>query len=813
MEADQSAAERSRPAQALPYLSVLPMTEQYLDLSILERVQPGLPQQLVEQLLRSEREVVMHVPLGIENNTPAEQISQLKALQRSFRGFHRQAQGLSIGFPLLLIEDEDLGKPVSAPLFVWKVALKEITGSNKAWTIVPLNGNRGYLNPLIKNYLEARFDFRWEESIGLLDAVDATVVQQTLAHLEALAALQPSTSTALVPSPRLEQAPLNSSSYSLILGQFEPITVQDNKKLPKNLQTKQRREWLNRLPALPINHDQQQWLSTIFDDHHIVVEGAANTGKTHAIAAALPSLLADQGSVLIVSPQPSTFNDLYHHLEQLGLLQVGLLNLQDEVMDKERLMAYLERLPKHTRSVPNFDEAAYSEQLDAYRELKQQLVAAHQSLHQPLLYDWDWLEVLGNSLLHHQQQHRQLLWRFLKAEDFDLEAAELDAIVKDLKAHYPLFQPLDALKHAFNALDGRFFTDNSQLDKTREEARRLVQLYRQRSQRLYDRYLIFAGEYAELLQLRYRNFATRMEQQMDKIESHLHLYKRLYGEAFDKQSSFQDAKLKVLSIFSRKHQAIRIAKAQLLRDYQQLKEDYTQSNYLEAPFPDIKEELHLADVAVKLEEVRRALKSWQAQVPQLVQSSTKDLSPDSDFPKNFQEQLAVLEENYTDLIAEINTDQLLLRPLESQAILLADKEGFLLQLLLQLQKLEHHWDDWTAYYRWRRSWRSLTQRSQKVIQALVKAGAKDWPTYFKSWYYHQVLLAHYSADLPNSTSNQPLPFEELQQRLADLQPRLVQKAISVTKDRQRAQIKRIKREKDLALTRARSIFKNKKINN
>ncbi|MFK7796129.1 MAG: hypothetical protein AB8E82_01665 [Aureispira sp.] len=811
MDAQKPSTEHDRPAQALPYLSVLPMTEQYLDLSILERVQVGLAQQLVKQLLRTETDVVIHVPLGIQKNTPAEQLSQLKALQRSFKGFNDQAQGLSIGFPLLLIEDTKLGKPVSAPLFIWKVVLKKVAASNMDWSITPLNGNHGYLNPLMKNYLEARFDFNWESTIGLIDTVDQSVVEQTLKQLAEITPIQIHATADIVPSPLLEQAELNSSSNSLILGQFEPITVQENKQLPKNLQTKHRREWLERLPALPINHQQQKWLNTVFNGHHVVVEGEFNTGKTHAVAAALPSVLVDQGSVLIVSPQPSTFNDLYHHLENMGLLNVGILSLQDEVMDKERLIAYLERLPKYTRSVLSFDEVQYSQELDAYRSLQQQLIANHECLHRPLLQDWNWLALLGNGLLEHQQHHRQLLGRFLDPASFEFTLQEFQSVEQDLKNHYPLFRPLDALKHSLNALDGRFFLGKKSLDKAQKEAHRLVQLYRHRTQRLYDRYLIFVGEYAELLHLNYRKFVTRIEQQMDKIEGQINLYKRLYGEDFDKQSSFQDAKLKVLSVFSRKYQAIRAAKAQLLRDYQQLQEEYTQSNYLEQPFPDIKEELHLADAAVKLDEVRQALQEWEVNVPTLVDTTIKTLRVEHDFPEHFHTQLKDLEADYQDLLEEINTDRLLLRPVESNATLLADKESFLLTLLLQLQKLEHHWEDFSPYYHWRFSWRSLPQLSQKVIQALVKAGAKDWLTYFRSWYFHQILLQHYSANLPTGTSHEALPFKELQKHLAKLQKQQSTKAILVTKARQREQIKRIKREKDLALTKARNIFKNKKI--
>lgn len=810
MEANQP-IEHNRPAQALPYLSVLPMTEQYLDLSILERVQAGLAHQLVEQFLRSESSVVVHVPLGIQNNTPAEQISQLKALQRSFKGFHHQAQGLSIGFPLLILEDKNLGRPVSAPLFIWKVALKEVAGSNMDWTITPLNSNRGYLNPLMKNYLEAHFDFRWEEAIGLIDTVDKAVLEQTLQKLSELGGLTIGETSTITPSPLMDQATLNSSSFSLILGQFEPITVQENKKLPKNLQTKSRQEWLTKLPALAVNHQQRAWLENVFNGHHVVVEGDFKTGKTHAIAAALPSVVVDQGSVLIVSPQPSTFNDLYHHLEKMGLLNIGILSLQDEVMDKERLIAYLERLPKHTRSIPNFDEVTYSKDLETYRELEQSLIAAYKSVHQPLLQGWNWLELLGNGLLEHQEQHRQLLGRFLDPAAFEFTEQEYGFLEKDLKKHYPLFRPLDALKHSLNALDGRFFASNTPLKKAEEEAHQLIQLYRHRTQRLHDRYLIFVGEYAEMLQLKYREFVASIEQQIDKIEGQIELYGRLYGEAFDKQSSFQDAKLKVLSVFSRKYQAIRVAKAQLLKDYQQLKEEYTQSNYLQQPFPAIKGEPHLADVAIKLEAIREALKNWEATVPALVNDTAQALTTSSTFPSSFQEQLEDLEADYKDLLQEINGDKLLLKPIESQATLLADKESFLLTLLLQLQKLEHHWEDFGAYYHWRRSWRGLHQLSQKLVQALVKAGTKDWLTCFRSWYFHQILLQHYSTALPTQSSQKALPFQELQEQLLNLQKQLYKKAPFVTKARQREEIRRIKREKDLALSKARSIFKNKKI--
>jgi hypothetical protein len=195
----------------------------------------------------------------------------------------------------------------------------------------------------------------------------------------------------------------------------------------------------------------------------------------------------------------------------------------------------------------------------------------------------------------------------------------------------------------------------------------------------------------------------------------------------------------------------------------------------------------------------------------LVKKRTQELSKETEFPELFREQYEELERWLKKLIQQINTADLLRKDIEAPTGKISTIESELFSILLQFQKLENEWRDIDAYYQWRRSWLSLDSKTQKVVQALVNAGTQDWVSGFSSWFYHQILTQQYSIHLPLETETEALPFDAYMNTLQDIQKRISQKANVITKERQGEQIKRIKKEKDLTLTNARPIFKNKKI--
>lgn len=811
MENQEKIIQPTNYISALPYLSVLPITEQCLDFSIMDKVQLGLTETILQQLLGTETELACAIPLGIEKNTAPSKISQHKALQKTFENFQQQKSGLSIGYPILLMDDDKLGRPIAAPIFLWKIELNIAPDSNNSWNLKALNNNKGYLNPILKNYLEARFELDWEQKIGLIDTVDSKVVAETCTALTQHLELVHNSGVTIEACPLPDQIPANIILNSIILGNFEPITLKEAKKLPKNLKPRERKQWKTKVAALPSNSAQDELIGTIFDGHHVVAEGISNTGKTHIIASILPSLLTDKGAALIISPQFSSFKDIQHHLENLGIKDIGVLSLQDEVLDKERMIEYLESMPKRTRTLSNFDNVSYSKQLNKYMQLRSHLEQAYDSIHDSTINSWNWTELVGQCLLYHRKSDKQILGRFLDNKAFTFTAKEHYIISRELGEHYVHYHKLDALKHPLNALHGRFFSAESTIESSRSEAKTELNLYRYKTNSLYQSFLVFVGNYEEHLKFQYRDFVANMEQQIDKIESDLHLYNELYGEAFDKQSGFQNAKLKLLSVFSRRHQEIRAAKEQLLEDYQTLQQFYKNNSFFQTEFPDIKAESQLADIEVKLEKVRTSLHDWALTIPSLVKKRSQELSKETDFPASFKEQYEELDSWLKKLIQQINTAELLRKELTEPKGKISAIESALFTILLQFQKLENEWRDMDAYYQWRRSWLSIDSKTQKVVQALVNAGTQDWISGFSSWFYHQILTQQYSIDLPLGTSTEALPFDAYMNILQDIQKRISQKANVITKERQGEQIKRIKKEKDLSLTNARPIFKNKKI--
>lgn len=796
---------------ALPYLSILPITEQCLDFSIIDRVQTALSEKILHELLGTTTNVAVSIPLGIDKTTTSAQIGQQKALQKTFESFQLQKDSLSIGYPIVLMDDDQLGRPIAAPLFLWKVELNIAPNSNMDWNFVALDDNKGYLNPILKNYLEARFELDWEQKIGLIDIVDAKVVQETCLALSEVFNLTYTAEHTIEACPSPDEIPENVILNAMILGSFEPITLKEAKKLPKNLKPRERKQWKTKVAALPSNSAQDELIGTIFDGHHVVAEGISNTGKTHIIASVLPSLLVDKGAALIISPQSASFKEIQHHLELLDIKNIGILTLQDEVLDKERLIDYLEKLPKRTRKLTSFDNVTYSKQLDKHMRLRKQFEMAYDSLHHATINSWNWAELVGQCLSYHKKSDKQILGRFLDNKSFDFSSKEHYMISRELGEHYVHYHKIDALKHPLNALHGRFFNGESSIETTRNEAKTGLNIYRYKVNNLYQSFLIFTGNYAEYLKFEYQDFVDHMILQIDKIEQDLHLYNELYGEAFDKQSSFQNAKLKLLSMFSRRHQEIRAAKEQLLQDYQQLQLSYEKATYFDTDFPDIKEEAKLADIEVKLEKVRHQLEKWALDIPTRVDQQIAELSIESTLPTSFQEQQKALEEALVNLVEQINQAELLRKEIDLPQGKVAEKEASIFKILLQFQKLENEWRDIDAYYQWRRSWLSISGKTQKVVQALVNAGTQDWLAGFHSWFYHQILAQQYSVALPTGNSTQSLPFETYLHTLQDIQKRISQKANIVTKERQGKQIKRIKKEKDLTLTNARPIFRNKKI--
>jgi len=789
---------------ALPYLSLLPLTEQCLDLTVADMLHQGFSHSILDYLLDAEATTTIDLDTTV-NKKDKERYPLAQAIQKSLQVYSEASQTLSIGFPLLIKEDEALDKPIAAPLFVWEVSL---TRQENQWHFT--KKDVGKVNPLLKDYLQTQWGFDWEKEVGLLPTIDAAnleMVQQKLA--EALS-ISFDGNEPIVACPSVEESLEEGLCASLIIGHLLPSNTATDKPMPQALQTRPDKQWLTKIGALPSDSAQDELIGRLFEGNHLVVEGIAGAGKTHTIASILPAALVDAASVLIVADNASQ-KDIIYHLEKLGL-QSKAVQLVQEDLDKLKLLKQLGNLPKAVKKISQLDSVDYTKKLDKHHRLRIQLEETYDCLHANIFTDWDWTAVVGYYLENHFQSPKQLLHRVLDPSIFVFTWAEYEILCQEIEEHATFFKPLNVLVHPLNALHGRFFESTSTLETSKTDARSAINLFKQKAKDLYYDYLAFADDYADYLYFKYDDFAQSLEKQIDKIIQDLKLYNEVYGNEFDKQSSFQNVKLRFLSMFSRKHQEIIAAKKQLLADFEKLKSSYLSKRYFDTDFPDIHQESKLADIEDKLLAFQEELLDWKKTAINNIEEHVNELSSKRKLPNVFAVRLTTLEENLQELVENIDNKQLLRQAIEfEEKEVLPNRQQTVNKIILQLKKLTNYWQDFDAYFNWRKHWLSLSKETQKTVQALVKTHSDDWLASFRSWYFYQLLKVAYQHQQPTSEFEAAQPFETYLQNLSAVQEHITKKAIRITKERQLAQIRRLRKEKDITPTNAQPFLKNKSL--
>lgn len=787
----------------LPYLSILPLNETCLDMWALTKITQQLPVHLLANIL-GQYDFEVGIDLSIYTNNSAEEIEQLSAFQQTFQQFVAQTTNLTIGYPMLLLEDGKLGKPIAAPLFLWKIKLEGVEGYAQKWLLSYQNEEKGQLNEVLKNYLETRFDLDWEKHIGLIDGISAKNIGAYCSSLASRLALPEVGKKRLEPCPKWSKdLEKNTIVWSGIIGQLAPSS-QDIEKLPPVLRPRDTKHWKTPIVSLPTNPEQEKMAQLFFTGQHMVVEGQSKAGKTHIVAGLLPTVMAEDATALVLSNQQETLDSIQLHLRDLGIKDTDILYLDDEIASKEKLIEKLENLPQENKALPRFNAVGYINNLDKYIGYKKQLANAYDALHQKVVEDKDWTAVVGEFLKHHHQDRKQFLARAITPEDFEFSPKEYKVLNTMLKEHEPLFRKVGTLDHPMMQLQKKWFNPNLAIDVEQVLRKTLKDFYR-RLRNLYHKYMQFIDWYTDDMRFSYYNYAEELEAKINKIEEDIHYYNDLYGTDFDKLGALTSAKLRLLGMFSKRYQDIRAAKEKLYQKYEDLQDAYQVKNYFEAKLPNMHQQSKLVDLKTKLEQFKEQLNGWKKRVPVIVQQQIQELSLKIPLKAHHKEELVGLEHLLENALKELNSSQLLRQQFELEQLRTHTREPFLQNVLGVLGAIQMTWKDFDDFYDWRLHWYSMNPQAQRVVEALLKVYPTNWTSAFKSWYLHNLLSKHYSIDL----LNQSWPIEPYIKLRDDLRKLTVDKAKWSLQSHRVDCIKQLKKEKDLSLQKCRPIFQNK----
>ncbi|MCP4439737.1 MAG: hypothetical protein GY810_12405 [Aureispira sp.] len=787
----------------LPYLSILPLNEACLDMWALTKITKQLPVHLLANIL-GKYDFEVGIDLSIYINNSKEEIEQISAFQQTFQQFVEETTELTIGYPLLLMEDGKLGKPIAAPIFLWKIKLELVEGYSNKWLLSYVNEEEGQLNEVLKNYLETRFDFDWEQHVGFIDTIDSKNIEHYCSNLAKQLRLPEVGRKRLEPCPSThEELGRNALIWSGTIGQLAPSS-DDIEKIPPVLRPRDAKHWKTPISCQAANPEQEKMVELFFAGKHMVVEGQTQSGKTHTIAGLLPTVIADDASALVLSNMSSSLDEIELHLQNMGLRASDILRLDDKIASKEKLIAQLEALAEESKTIPRFNAVGYVNNLDKYVGYKKQLASAYDALHQKVVDNRDWTDIVGEFLQYHRQDRKQFLARAITTKDFEFSPIEYKKISTQLADHEPKFRKVGTLDHPMMQLHKKWFLPDLAPKAKTLVKKNLKDFYR-RLRNLYHKYMQFVDWYTDDLKFSYHNYAEELEGQINKIEEEIRYYNDLYGADFDSLGALTSAKLRLLGMFSKRYQDIRAAKTKLYQKYEDLQDTYQVKTYFDAKLPKVHQQSKLVDLENKLEQFKEQLHNWRKRVPAIVQQQIQELSPKTPLKAHHKEELIGLEHLLENALTELNASGLLRQEFEVEQLRTHTREPFLQQVLSVLNSIQMTWKDFDSFYDWRLHWYSMTGLARRVVEALMKVYPTDWTTAFKSWYLHNLLSKHYTIDL----LNQSWPIEPYVKLRDELKKLTVDKAKWALQNHRVDSLKQLKKEKDLALQKCRAIFQNK----
>lgn len=753
------------------YLNALPKQHwTRLDATHLDSLEIGLSQKFLTTLLSQAQ---FEFPLGQEatSATAKTTLQRLLAMaleNQDYQEEHGQA-AFGFGYPLVLLRDpEQPDRLLQAPLFIWKLGLEQKEGQ---WVIRRALGGAVLNNNTLAAFLSERGQYiqlpQYDHLLndGILDKEElAQLSHQFLQQLQPklpqenvaffrslldqpLQAVKSSKALATVP---LEQATL---LWSGVFGLYLPhktALLQDTLLLKEHWPQLQPLLTQERNPENPgrsafmkhsftcINTDpcQQQLLHAMSKGKDILLQSPPGTGRSHTLAGLLFNILSNAGTCLVVSDKSNALTDLLEAFQVTNLGELALLvnnphQAPTAVVQSVWTRARLQKPPYQV--APSFIRllqscAAYVGHLQGF----------FKKIHQPILGEENWTDVVGRLLALQEKQAPPLLDKKLSPQQFKYTQHEFESIIRILPEGELLYQQLGRFQHPLNALNNRFFeTANAvQMQALAEESIGKVLQVVQAAQRDAFTYLF---EYEQLIEQHLGKVYTSKMKWIDEIVNGIQggLSKSSYH--FNKSDGLYR---KFMKRVSDKHKALEEEKVRLLEAFFKLQRFHQRYNYFSFNFLDTSKSASLAfsDLLEHVEGYKMRLYDWYDKRTPAIQQIVKDLAPRKIYPHvSFDNQVRTISSNLDAFERNFASSQVFRVEFNFVTRNIRKRLTQVEQLENNLKQLQASFEDFKAYHAFKFFWLSLNAQQQAVLEALTSLPNQEWKATFSHWYLHALL--------------------------------------------------------------------------
>ncbi|MDX2072339.1 MAG: hypothetical protein SFV55_28150 [Haliscomenobacter sp.] len=497
--------------------------------------------------------------------------------------------------------------------------------------------------------------------------------------------------------------------------------------------------------AIELNPKQAQAWQVILSQPQIEIKGWTILEQLHFVEQLALNALVYGEKCLILNIDTEHVKLIKTKLEKDQLADYCIWNVASAALNKHLLRdIHAQMGPKRKISSPNktigFDLA-----LDKLERLQLRLNKTYQAVRKPVFGNLNWPALLGLYWSNQTQMNSGALNISLLQDTYDFNFEEYQKLLSMIQEAQSLYHLVQRLDHPLQQLNAQIF-----LKKDEKTAERFSQeklgAYQARFGTLAQKYNQHIDDYGRLLRQYFEQYTQEFLHETDQLLDQIKDNTSKYGEPF---LNAKLGKIKWYRPLSAQGKSAIGAYKKLIQAYEALKQKFERLAWFTFAWPTPNETRSIAPLKQALESFGNTLKSGHHGLGQFIQEEQLRLNAKSVLPGLVSKvQIAELEEEMDELLAEFNTTEVLDHRLDNKMLTLHKRKQYLGQVQQQLANLQQNMSDFVAFYNWQRFWLQRTALEQNLLKALAENSLDTWLGAFQNWYIYQVLLRTKSIDVP-----------------------------------------------------------------
>lgn len=700
----------------------------------------------------------------------------------------------AFGYPLLIKTDRSNPKKlIKAPIFIWYLDIVKLTQQQYNYQILRLEDYPIYLNPLLNSHLETDEQISLKnilneiQDLELLDYTKITqLCNQILLQLNSLEEYPQATLTYCPGGSTLKNIDVSrpiirwSGVFGLYKTQKQPI-IADIDNLIKNYEQifnanlKQEQNLKTNthfFSSVATDPSQQAVLQNIANLPNQIIQGPPGTGKSRLLTAIITNALANNNKCLVVCEKRTALEVLQQNLNNLGFQDLNII-IEDISKDRQRVIdSVRNRVDEPTLSPYNNNEA-YNLYIEQTQKSIQQIQLQHQFLDKPLLGSFNWTEIVGKLLLSRQIEWNTNLQKQVHKIPFLFNLNEYNSLNKNIEIAKQNYNPINTLTHSLDIINSNLFLTITS-GELKVFIENNVETYYTKSLNLQNDIQNILNEYKSKLNLLFKQYYQTFNEQSKQLLQYLQNNLLQYGKNYSDAVGINNLAVKTFSIFSQKHKNALEAQKNTLHLFEQLCNNFNQNPTFTFTFNNTKE-INNNTIFLIQEQVNQfntALQQWFFNIEAIINNLANEFSSKKNYPLiNIKSQAIAIEQNYLQVIQEINKNNFLSIHIISEINSLSSCQLNLEFLLSYLSKIKQSMPEFNDFYRWKNFFLQLDEVQKLTITGLINSNANNWQAAFNSAYFNLLLLKHEN----NSTPKENSELQALKQGLQQIQQQQVQK--------------------------------------